>query len=44
MPKAKKQAAPWVNRIVGYGMEIEPKYCAVALERLSLLGLEAKRL
>lgn len=24
---------------IGYGMEIEPKYCAVTLERLSLLGL-----
>lgn len=28
---------------VGRGMEIEPKYCAVALERLSLLGLTPTR-
>ena len=27
---------------VGYGMEIEPKYCAVTLERLMGMGLEAK--
>lgn len=25
---------------IGYGMEIEPKYCAVALERLAGMGLE----
>ena len=28
---------------IGRGMEIEPKYCAVTLERLSLLGLTPKR-
>ena len=28
---------------IGRGMEIEPKYVAVALERLSLLGLEPRR-
>jgi DNA modification methylase len=28
---------------IGRGIEIEPKYVAVALERLSLLGLECKR-
>ena len=28
---------------IGRGIEIEPKYCAVTLERLSLMGLEAKR-
>lgn len=28
---------------IGYGMEIEPKYCAVAIERLSLLGLNCER-
>ncbi len=28
----------------GRGLEIEPKYCAVALERLSLLGLTPERL
>lgn len=27
---------------VCYGMEIEPKYCAVALERMSGLGLQPK--
>lgn len=27
---------------IGYGMEIEPKYIAVALERLSKLGLEPR--
>lgn len=26
----------------GYGMEIEPRYCAVSLERLTGLGLEAR--
>jgi hypothetical protein len=26
---------------IGYGMEIEPKYCAVTLERLAGMGLEA---
>ena len=29
---------------IGRGMEIEPKYCAVTLERLALLGLTPKRL
>lgn len=29
---------------IGYGMEIEPKYCAVSLERLSNLGLSCERL
>lgn len=29
---------------IGRGMEIEPKYCAVTLERLSLLGLQPRRL
>lgn len=29
---------------IGRGMEIEPKYCAVTLERMSLLGLASKRL
>ncbi len=29
---------------IGRGMEIEPKYCAVTLERMSLLGLAPKRL
>ena len=28
---------------IGRGMEIEPKYCSVTLERLSLLGLTPKR-
>ena len=28
---------------IGRGMEIEPKYCAVTLERLSLLGLTPRR-
>jgi DNA modification methylase len=28
---------------IGRGMEIEPKYCAVTLERLSLLGLNCER-
>ena len=28
---------------VGYGMEIEPKYCAVTLERLAGMGLEPQR-
>ena len=27
---------------IGYGMEIEPKYCSVALERLTGMGLEAR--
>lgn len=27
---------------IGYGMEIEPKYCAVTLERLSQMGLEPR--
>ena len=27
---------------IGYGMEIEPKYCAVTLERLTGMGLEAR--
>lgn len=27
----------------GRGIEIEPKYCAVTLERLSQMGLEARR-
>jgi len=27
---------------IGYGMEIEPKYCAVTLERLTGMGLDAK--
>ena len=26
---------------IGYGMEIEPKYCAVTLERLTGMGLDA---
>jgi len=29
---------------VGRGMELEPKYCAVTLERLALLGLTPKRI
>ena len=29
---------------IGRGMEIEPKYCAVTLERLALLGLKPERL
>jgi DNA modification methylase len=33
-------ACEQTNRI-GYGMEIEPKYCAVTLERLTGMGLEA---
>jgi hypothetical protein len=28
---------------IGYGMEIEPKYCAVTLERLTGMGLKARR-
>ena len=32
-------AAQQLNRIC-YGMEIEPKYCAVALERMSNMGLK----
>lgn len=28
---------------IGIGIELEPKYCAVILERLTMLGLEAKR-
>jgi DNA modification methylase len=35
-------AAERTGRIC-YGMEIEPKYCAVALERLAGLGLEPRR-
>ena len=27
---------------IGYGMEIEPKYCAVTLERLTGMGLESR--
>jgi len=27
---------------IGYGMEIEPKYCAVTLERLTGMGLDAR--
>ena len=27
---------------IGYGMEIEPKYCSVTLERLQGMGLEAR--
>ena len=34
-------ACEQTNR-VGYGMEIEPKYCAVTLERLTGMGLEAR--
>ena len=34
-------AAEQLNRIC-YGMEIEPKYVAVTLERMSLMGLEPK--
>ena len=34
-------ACEQTNRI-GYGMEIEPKYCAVTLERLTGMGLEAR--
>ena len=29
---------------IGYGMEIEPKYCAVTLERLAGMGLEPRLL
>lgn len=29
---------------IGRGIEIEPKYCAVTLERLAAMGLEARRL
>ena len=36
-------AAEQTNRIC-YGMEIEPKYCAVTLERTQALGLEPKLL
>ena len=36
-------ACEQTNRI-GYGMEIEPKYCAVTLERLTGMGLEARLL
>ncbi len=32
-------AAEQLNRIC-YGMEIEPKYCAVTLERMSQVGLK----
>ena len=32
-------AAQQLNRIC-YGMEIEPKYCSVTLERMSEMGLE----
>ena len=32
-------AAQQLNRVC-YGMEIEPKYCAVTLERMSEMGLE----
>jgi len=32
-----------VWRYLDYGMEIEPKYVAVVLERLSALGLEPRR-
>lgn len=34
-------AAEQAGRI-GYGMEIEPKYCAVTLERLAGMGLDAR--
>jgi len=34
-------AAEQLNRIC-YGMEIEPKYCAVTLERMSGMGLEPR--
>jgi len=36
-------AGEQLSRLV-YGIEIEPKYVAVALERLSLLGLDCKRI